>query len=82
MLQGEGTTEAQKRGTRRTLVTTLEALLRALHPLMPFITEEIWQTRRTADGAARSRRPSGEELGRATTATPDSIMLARYPAGH
>ena len=32
-----------KRGTRRTLVEILEALQRALHPLMPFITEEIWQ---------------------------------------
>jgi valyl-tRNA synthetase len=34
---------ALKRGTRKTLVEILEALQRALHPLMPFITEEIWQ---------------------------------------
>ncbi|HEY7964280.1 MAG TPA: valine--tRNA ligase [Steroidobacteraceae bacterium] len=43
VLQGESATPAARHGTRRTLARITEALQRALHPLMPFITEEIWQ---------------------------------------
>jgi valyl-tRNA synthetase len=76
VLQSEASTEAQKRGTRRTLVAVLEALLRALHPIMPFITEEIWQRVRPV---AEPLIAAGQVRGARVPA--DSIMLTSYPAG-
>ncbi len=58
-------TEAQQRGTRHTLLTVLESLLRLMHPIMPFITEEIWQL--VAPMVRKDLNPG------------DSIMLQAYP---
>ncbi len=44
VLWDDDASEAAKRGTRQTLIGVLETWLRLLHPMMPFITEEIWQT--------------------------------------
>jgi len=60
VLQSAESNDAARRGTRRTLVETLETLLRLLHPLMPFITEEIWQRvapRAGVTGSSIMRQP-------------------------
>ena len=43
ILQDEHVLSAMKRGTQKTLIHVLDHILKLLHPLMPFITEEIWQ---------------------------------------
>ena len=52
VLQSAAATADAKRGTRLTLINTLETLLRALHPLAPFISEEIWQRVHVSAGVA------------------------------
>jgi len=58
------------------LITGLDTILRLLHPVMPFVTEELWQHLREAAG---SRRMPWDADGTADGAPADSVMIARWP---
>ena len=66
VLWDENGDPAIQKGTRRTLVRVLEAILRLAHPMLPFITEEIWQN--IAPLAGIGLNPEG-----------DTIMLQPFP---
>jgi valyl-tRNA synthetase len=72
VLQSEAASPAAKRGTRFTLVQALETLLRALHPLAPFISEEIWQRVRLSAGA-QGETIMRTDFPRAATAPTDTL---------
>jgi valyl-tRNA synthetase len=72
VLQSDSASAAAKRGTRFTLVTTLETLLRAMHPLAPFISEEIWQRVRVSAGV------KGDTIMRAEFPTAASLPADRH----
>ncbi len=66
-VQIQGGSVAEQRATRRTLLRVLETILRLAHPIIPFVTEEIWQT--VAPMTELKDKSRGTE----------SIMLQAYP---
>jgi valyl-tRNA synthetase len=86
VLQSDSASESQKRGTRLTLIGTLEVLLRAMHPLAPFISEEIWQRVRPIAGVSgetimRAEFPRAESMAADPEAEPEMRWVMDFILG-
>ena len=67
ILWDESTDPASARGVRRTLLEVLDAVLRAAHPIMPYITDSLWREQAAVSGMGARRNGAG------------TIMLAPFP---
>ncbi len=86
VLQSDAASAAAQRGARFTLISTLETLLRALHPLAPFITEEIWQRVRVSAAAPgetimRAAYPSAAGIQADSQAEPEMRWVMDFILG-
>ncbi len=68
---------ANRASAQAMLITGLDTILRLLHPIMPFVTEELWQHLREAAGSRRM--PWDATEGDADAAPAASVMIARWP---
>ncbi len=79
ILTSDDSSEAAKRGTRRTLVQVLETVLRLAHPIMPYVTEEIWQKVGPLAGVSGAAQGSASVAGGRTPEATETIMHQPYP---
>jgi valyl-tRNA synthetase len=78
VLQGKGSPE-ERRAVQHVLFSTMETSMRLLHPFMPFITEEIWQTLTQCGKLTGGRFDRSTGFVEEGLEGPSSIMISDYP---